>query len=33
MIVTPALNGAQNGPRAHFNSWNTLMNAHRCLLA
>ena len=34
MIAVAALiNGAQNVPPAHFNSWNTLMNAHRCLLA
>ena len=32
MIVIPALmNGAQNVPPAHFNSWNTLMNAQRIL--
>jgi hypothetical protein len=34
VIVIPALmNGAQNVPLDHFNSSNTLMNAHRCLLA
>ena len=32
MIVIPALmNGAQDVPPAHFNSWNTLMNAQRIL--